>query len=191
MNAIQAYRNWLLERIAITNPAEYGYQSLFSQLMEIPFYSTLHEDSLRIDEALYLRRSFARTFENGLSEKEKVEFYEALGPASVFEILAIMVEKMSYQLIGNKLADSSPFALFLELLDNSGLSYLTDRAYAEDPESSREECAETVKNILDHCYDFDGNGGFFPVETHGFDMTSLDLKQQMELYLAEKYDILD
>lgn len=191
MDTVQAYKKWLIDRIAIPNPAEYEYHNLFDQLMTLPFYSAIHEDSLRIDEALYLRRSFARTFHNGLSEKEKVEFYEALGPASVFEILAIMVEKMSYQLMGNRLADSTPFALFLELLDNSGLSYLTDRAYAEDADSCRKECAEIVTDILNHCYDFDGNGGFFPLDTPVADMTSLDLKQQMELYLVEKYEILE
>ena len=191
MNAVLAYYQWLLNRIAIPNPKQYGYQRLFAQLLATPFYSSLQEDTLRIEEALYLRRSFARTFEHGLSEEEKRSYYEALGPVSVFEIMAIMVEKMSYQLAGNKLADPSPAALFLEILDNAGFCFLTDECFEDDPESAQIELASTVRIILERDYDVSGNGGFFPLDVPVTDMRELDLKQQMELYLVEKYDILE
>lgn len=187
-NAILEYYDWLCARIAIPKPEEYGYGQLMAQMMMFPFEARVQEDEHRIEDALYLRRQFARSFVN--FDEQKRDFYRALGPCSVLEIFVILVEKMSFELDGNRLADNTPSALFLELIDNLDLCYLTDDAFKEDPIECSEELGIILSTFVNRTYDQNGGGSAFPLKTAKTDMAQIGLVQQMDLYLIEKYDIL-
>jgi len=189
LDAILGYHQWLCNRIAITDPKQYGYRQLFLRLMAVPFKSSIVEDGMRIDDALYLRRSYTRTMD--WTEDERRAFYRSMGPVSFFEIMAVLADKMAYDLIGNPLADNTPASLFFEMMDNCGLCYLNDEAFEADTDGCLKEMKRITDRINDHAYNEDGSGGFFPLDTPVTDMTTIDLRQQMELYMIEKYDILE
>ena len=187
--AILDYHQWLCDRIAIHEPRRYGYRELFLRLMMAPFTALMTEDERRIEDVLYLRRSYARTME--WDDEQRRTFYRSLPHCSVFEIMVVMVEKMSFQLDGNMLADNHPSVLFFEILDNLELGYLNDGAFAEDPDGCLEELERVVKVLVERQYDAYGNGSFFPVEAPPTDMSKCNIVEQMDVYLIEKYRILD
>lgn len=190
MVAILDYFKWLCQKIAIPDPGEYGYKQLFSRMMVYRFKALLEEDERRIEDVLYLRRSFARTVK-GLDENQRRDFYTALGPCSVFEILVILADKMSFELSGNRLADTNPAALFFELIDNLELGYLKDEAFEEDLETSVDELEGILSVFVNRDYGVNGYGSVFPLEKPSTDVSKIGLIQQMDLYLIEKYDLLE
>lgn len=188
--AVENYRQWLCDRIALHDPQAYGYHELCTRLMVTPFISQGFDDSLRVEEALYLRRSYARTM-NGVDENEKRTFYRSLGPASFLEVMVILVEQMAFEVHGIPLIDDNPASFFLELLDNCGLGYLKDEAFVQDPDQCQEEFVRITKTINDKAYLPNGEGGFYPLEHPTEDMRTVGLLQQLDRYLVEKYHILD
>lgn len=190
MVAATDYYHWLCDRIALHNPQQYGYREVCARLMVAPFTAHGFDDSLRVEEALYLRRSYARTMD-GVDENKKRTFYRSLGSASFFEVMVILVEQMAFEVHGIPLIDDNPASFFLELLDNSGLGYLNDEAFEQDSEQASEEFERITKTINDKLYLPNGEGGFFPLDNPSEDMREIGLLQQLDRYLVEKYHILD
>lgn len=172
------------------NPTDYGYGHLCECLMKTPFTAVLPEDVLRAEEALYLRRQFVREAE-GLDNAGKRAFYMELGPVSLLEIMVVLIERMSYEMIGLPLASNDPLSLFLELCDNCGFGYLNDRAFKMDEHGFRLELDRIAHVINEREYSETGEGGFFPLETGSESVTNLGLLQQMEEYLVERYNLLE
>ena len=186
MNPIGSYYNYLCDRIGI-DPAECKMECVCSMLIVSPFIAVLKDDENQIEQALYMRREYARD----LDPAEKSAFYRAMGPCSVFEILVEMVEKMHYNLIGNPLASSRQGALFFELLDNLELGWINDDAFGENPDACSDYIEDAVRTFVYREYDENGaNGGLFPVTLLKNDVTKMSLLRQMEAYLIDRYDAL-
>lgn len=187
MSLMAEYYDWLCDKIDF-DPARYDMESVCAQLMISPFVANLKEDENLIESALYLRRTFIR----GYDTDDKREFYKALGPCSVFEVINILLDQMSYSLLGNPLASSNQGALFLELMDNLGLGWINDKAYSNAPEECTEYIEDVVSAFVNRTYDVDGNNGsLFPLENPRSDMRDLPLYQQLDAYLIERYDALN
>lgn len=187
MSALTSYYDYICGRLGF-DPAAHRLECVCSSLLVSPFIAVLSDDENQVEQVLYMRREFVR----GLSEAEKKAFYRSLGPCSVLEILVIFVEKMRYNLIGNPLASSDPGALFLELLDNLGLSWINDDAFGADPDGCNDAIEDILQTFTYRDYDADGqNGGLFPLDFPKNDVREMSLFRQMESYLIEKYDLLE
>lgn len=187
MSLMSEYYNWLCDKMAF-DPRDFEMESVCSQLMVSPFVATIKEDENLIESALYLRRTFIR----GYGTEDKRGFYRSLGPCSVLEVICVLLEKMSYSLLGNPLASSDQGALFLELMDNLGLGWINDRAYSHSPEECTDYIEDVVSTLIGRTYDYDGeNGGMFPLENPKSDVRNLGLYQQLDEYLIERYDALN
>lgn len=187
---IDKYYDWLCERLRL-KPISSGYEWLCAKLMTIPFKAvkTVTDDNNRVSDALYLRSTFCYKF--SLDARARRDFYRSLGPCSVFEIMVVMIEEMCFLMGSNALASNDPSSLFFELIDNLDLGYLNDWCYRHDPKSCDEEAEETVAVFVNREYEYDGYGGLFPLEHADEDQRTVNLYHQMELYLIERYDILD
>ena len=186
MSLMATYYDYLCGRLGI-NPCEMGIESVCSLMLVCPFYAVMPDDENQIEQALYMRREYARQ----LSNEEKTQFYRAVGPCSVFEIVVILVEKLRYNLIGNPLANNQPALLFLELLDNLGVSWVNDRVFAENPGTCSAEIEGALEVFVNREYGPCGeDGGLFPVEKARSDMREMSLHRQMEEYLIDRFDAL-
>ena len=185
---VESYMRWLCDRMHF-KPVQSGYEWLCEKLISSTFRvdKRVPDDVKAVSEALYLRSTFA--FKNNLSAMDSRGFYRSLGPCTVLEIVAVLVEKMSFLLNANLLASNYPACLFFELMDNIGLSYLNDDCF-EDEEGD-EIADEIINTFVERTYDWSGEGGLFPLENAPEDMRYVDLLRQLDLYLIERYEILD
>lgn len=186
MSLISKYYDSLCRDIGV-DPEAMGVESICALLMVSPFTAVLEDDENAIESALYIRREYARDMPGA----DKQEFYRALGPCSVFEIMHILISEMSYKLIGNPLASSDPGVLFLELIDNLDLGWVDDRAFAMDAERCSDYVEDVVSTFVNRDYDFYGqDGGLFPVNETTYDMRKKSLFAQLDTYLIDRYDAL-
>lgn len=187
MSVMGEYYAQICKRLGV-DPDTSGYSALCSLMLVSPFIAVLKSDENEIERALYARREYARK----LSTKERTDFYEAMGPCSVLEIIASLVDKLSYNLINNPLASDDPGALFFELMDNLGLTWLNDDAFGRDAEACNGSFEDAMQTFIYREYDENGNdGGLFPVEKAASDMREMSLHRQMEEYLIDRFGALD
>jgi hypothetical protein len=95
---------------------------------------------------------------------------------SMLELLVAMAQRLAFQM------DSQPRYWFMELLNNLGLF---------DHRDSLEYSPDQVEDILDvviwRTYDYDGRGGLFPLVEPLEDQREVELWDQMNSYLLERY----
>lgn len=187
MSLMTKYYQWLCEEMEI-DPENSKIESVCAMMMVTPFVAELEEDKNLVESALYSRRNFVRN----RSMNDKRNFYRAMGDCSVLEIMAVIVRKMSYMLLGNALASSRQGALFFELIDNLGLGWINDDAFGSDPDSCSEYIEDVLSQFVGRNYAENGeDGGLFPLENPPDDMRKMGLFQQLDAYLIEKYDALN
>lgn len=187
MSLMTRYYRWLCSELGV-DPKESKIESVCSMMMISPFVSDMWEDQNIVESALYSRREFVRD-QDPIAKRE---FYRAMGECSVLEVIAILIRKMSYMLLGNHLASSNQGALFFELLDNLGLSWINDDAFSRDEDGCREYIEDVMSRFVGREYEENGDdGGLFPLENPPEDMREMSLFQQLDAYLIEKYDALN
>lgn len=187
MSLMTRYYHWLCDELQI-DPEKSKIESVCALLMVSPFVPQLQEDENLVESALYARRNFVRSQDAAA----KREFYRAMGPCSVLEILVVLVNDMSYKLLGNRLASSNQGALFFELMDNLGLGWINDDAFGRDPEACSDYVEDVLSQFVSRNYAENGeDGGLFPLDNPPDDMRKMGLYSQLDAYLIEKYDALE
>ena len=112
-------------------------------------------------------------------------------PASVLEVLLGLADRMAFELDDEDVL--APY--FWEMLDNLGINF-TDYQFAEGLATDR-QVDKAIHRWMSRQYDDYGRGGIFPLQfVPEFDGSNefqnqnrLELWYQMQLYLAENYDI--
>ena len=112
-------------------------------------------------------------------------------PASVLEVLLGLADRMAFELDDEEGLD--PY--FWEMLNNLGIAY-SDYDFELD-ESLDRKVNKTLSRWMSRQYDSHGRGGIFPLESvpefyrsdEFQNQNRLELWYQMQLYLAENYDI--
>lgn len=129
-------------------------------------------DENRTAGGLNLRRTYA--FENGVDLQEIGQ-----GFCSILEMLIALSGRMT------ELLDHDISRWFWVLMRNLGLDKLDDNHYDES------KARDILNKWLDREYDSAGNGSLFPVSRYLGDCRKLDVWQQMNVWIAEKFPHTD
>lgn len=112
-------------------------------------------------------------------------------PASVLEVLLGLADRMAFELDD----EEGIAAYFWEMLNNLGIAY-ADYDFELDASLDR-KVDKAINRWMSRQYDSHGRGGVFPLEfvpefyesDEFHNQNRLELWYQMQLYLAENYDI--
>nr|FAA03434.1 MAG TPA: hypothetical protein [Siphovirus LN-2020-2] len=113
-------------------------------------------------------------------------------PASVLEVLLGLADRIAFELDDEEGLD--PY--FWEMIENLGINY-ADYQFDNSGNALDRKVDKTVQRWMSRQYDSHGRGGIFPLESvpefyesdEFQNQNRLELWYQMQLYLAENYDI--
>ena len=174
-NFANAYRNWLVYTMHADK-----YRILFDILYDTEFYWILEEDEHRAASGRYLRERFEA--ETGLACKDEwVEW-----PCSFLEMLVGLAYSMEGILYD---PENSPEAgiWFWTMMDNLGLSELTDDIMLASPQSTYRYVNSVCYQVCNRTYDRNGFGGIFPLNSPPEDQRNVEIWYQMQNYIIEKH----
>lgn len=169
----EAYLSWLYSKVASTrerNPSR-TYWNLLRQLYKKEFVWIIPNDDNRIEDGKELRWEFLR--EANINEIDNTEWM-SLG-CSVLELLIALSRRVSFE------TDDPASYWFWEMLNNLGLGDISDA----HPGSTRQ-----IDYILDtliwRTYEYNGQGGLFPLEAPDDDQRQVEIWYQLSAYLLER-----
>lgn len=174
-NLWDEYFDWLLKRL---NLRKRGYSDLLYLLFDTPFRVILDRDVNRLKDGEYLRNRFF--IDIGVSG----DFMDH--PVSVLEVLLALSERIENEYIGNP-SDPRPDIIFWEMLCNLGLDYAGFEDNRIKYPTNLRRFHDIIDTFLDREYDFYGKGGLFPLKSVSFDQRDVEIWDQMQAYLSEKY----
>lgn len=164
-----------LEAVLIREFAPSEYEELCRVMINTPFYSDIRDDANRVEDALDLRydlMDWAR---------------EDLIPASLFEVLASLLQKMDFML------DRRFGVRYLmeEIMKNAGLDAYTNKTAKRDLLGFEEDLRIDLDDILNHDIAPNGEGGFFPCLNipNDYDQRTAGLWRSMNDYVASEFEV--
>lgn len=158
------YFDWLCKQVDIPN--NNGYNDLFERMHNIEFVWTVPNDDNRIQDGFDLRREFGKGTVPGL----------LIDGVTFLEILIALSRRVAFTAGGD--AEHWTWRLIKNLRLNKMADPLTkERAKKVD---------EILYNVIWRLYDFDGGGGFFPLQYPKEDQTKVEIWYQMNAYVIEK-----
>ena len=149
-----------------------GYDMLLDELLNSPFEAIIDRDNNRIDDGEGIRNRYLS--ENGISGG----FIDH--PISVLEVLVALACRIDSEYIGNP-NDPHPESLFWEMIYNLGLNKFDNRHFNGD------KIYDILSIFVTREYDFDGNGGLFPLKYPKNDQRCVEIWRQCMAYLSENY----
>lgn len=190
-NSDLLYICWLMNQASTDAEGDDGYGLLCTMLASSPFHCLNDRDENRVEEALELRREWAEYETGDICEQDELieEAGNSLpyGECSMLELLIILSRKIHYEMLeGPYEAEIGKW--FRELIDNCGLGFYTN-AEIKKAEDAAKEIGDILERIVFRLYDWDGEGGLFPLKHSSVDCRVEELLIQMNNYIAENYDI--
>lgn len=171
------YFNWLCAKVNVyvrpTTPS-LTHWNLLRTLHHTEFVWLLWGDENRAEDGLELRRDF-------IFEAEAPDYpdWRRNPGCSVLEMLIAFSRRAEFQ-TGDKARD-----WFWEMLDNLGLKEVDD-----GHEATPEDIEEILEMFVWRTYDYDGDGGLFPLTSPTRDQASLEIWYQFCDYLVDKGRLL-
>lgn len=160
------YKNTLLTTVGVDLWHRRNYKSLFDHLHNREFIWLIDRDENRADDGLTLRRRLRYDFGNR--------------PCSVLEMLVALSIRGDDEIFGDP-ADPRPGDFFWEMIENLALENMTEKKF--NP--------ERIDRILDRWMNReffpDGRGSIFRVKFNIQDMRDLEIWDQMNCYVSERY----
>ena len=151
-----------------------NYITVIEMLYNTEFKSSVYEDLNRIIDAKNLR----------------MELYgPVIRPISVLEVMIALAKRCHEDIMYGYTIDNKPSSIaywFWVMMENCGLDQLSEWKSAY-PERIKNEFDSIIGPILDRSYDYNGNGGFFPLHHPEMDQRYCELWYQMNAYLVENY----
>lgn len=165
-----AYFNWLSAKIMkIKNPTpSLTYWKLLRELQNTEFVWLVPMDDNRAEDGKELRHEFLR-----LTGIRADEGWFDVG-CSIFEMIVAMSGRASFQ------TDRSPSDWFWEIMDNLGLSRYNDAEFKQH------EVSDILYTLVWRTYDYNGNGGMFPIERPQYDQRKVEIWDQFSEYLVDR-----
>lgn len=169
----ELYFRWLYKQVgSVTekNPAR-SYLNLMRQLYQTEFVWFVPNDHNRAEDGRDLRLRFVHY--SGVTPDDD---WMGLG-CSMFEMLLGLSHRLSFE-DGRK-----PKGWFWELIDNLGMTELTDKNYGD---LTHEAVEETLNRVVWRTYEPDGLGGLFPLEHPREDQREVEIWYQLCAYLLDE-----
>lgn len=163
----ESYFNWLLEQAGLENSVKLG-QILFAK----EFIWLIANDDNRMQDGLDLRREFLNLEDHESVDQEWLD----LG-CSMLEMLIGLARRLAFD------TQNHPHIWIRRLLENLRIGLLDVNYRSRQDE-------EYVEDILDRLiwrnYDYNGQGGLFPLNHPDSDQSKVEIWYQMNAYLLER-----
>lgn len=167
------YYEWLMSQVMYKDMKRAGrdYSLLLECLHKAQFVPLLDKDRNRLDDGKYLRFIFGT---------ESAYWDEIKGGCTFLEMLIGISIRINDDIF--EIDDSaSPARWFWMMMENCGLDKYTNDAWNEV------EVVDKIGDIINRCYEFDGNGGLFPLKNPKEDQRNVEIWYQMQSYILENF----
>lgn len=179
-NVKTRYKNWLISKVDTTTVNMGFYSRLLDILFKTDFFYIEDDPELKMDknrasDGLYLRTIFDNETGNcivGCLEEKKV---------SVLEVLVALSVRIEQDIMGTGNDDFGYW--FVEMLENMGLMH-----YSNDDNWSDRDILDILGRFMYRRYGDDGVGSLFPMKNWPAGFAKMEIWDQMQAYLIEKYD---
>lgn len=162
------YREWLLDQVGFYQLKKgHSYNELMAFLHNTEFTAIIKRDENRIKDGLYLRRNYG------------VDFNQEDFPCSVLEVLVALAIRVEREYLGDP-GNEHPEHLFLEMIDNLGLSWYNDLRYRE------EKVYKIVSDWLERRFYSSGLGSICPLKGRTRDQRVVEIWDQMMAYINQR-----
>lgn len=164
------YLTWLYSQVAEvkTRKSSKTYWDLFRQLYSTEFAWFVPNDDNRAEDGRQLRCEWAAENDIHLDSN-----WYSLG-CSFLEMLIGLSRRLAFE------TDIDAAWWFWHLLDNMGLAGFHDRS-----NFSPEEVDDKTYTVIWRTYDYNGNGGLFPIRTPSQDQRTVEIWYQLSEYLLQ------
>ena len=156
------YFEWLYSQI---DDEGYGFTKLLSMLQDMDYYYSVDYDENRASDGENLRWYYVNDGGND-------RIMEWAHCCTVLEMMFALALKME-----NITGEGDVSYWFWQMMDNVGLSYMTDRKFDSDQVYGR------ISNFLDREYEPDGQGNIFYIPDCADDLRRVETWKQMCWYL--------
>jgi hypothetical protein len=156
------------------------YSLLLGDLHGMEFYSLIPNDDNRGEDGLQLRRQFLD--EVGPTGAPSVP----QGPCTVLEMMVGLSFRLEFETAQSRW-EKTPSEWFWILIDNLGLTECTNLCYKSVTLFC--DVFEKVSQMLQRGYNFNGEGGLFPLKNAKKDQRRVEIWYQMSAYILENYPI--
>ena len=169
------YLEYLSRLTNMDRTATSSYWRLFEALYNIDYYSVIDNDTNRAIDGVTLREHFDYDTNN------KYGICTLIGdkPCSVLEMMIALSSKMEEDFLYND-EEYVPI-IFLEMIDNLGLSAMTDN------NSDQEYVESVIDRFLRRDFEYDGYGSLFVLRHPFRDLRDVETWMAMTWYLNERY----
>lgn len=157
------YWDWLVLQIKIPNNKSYN--DLFARMHNLEFVWTVPNDDNRLQDGLDLRYEF--TGDHVLDP--------ILGGASFLEVLIALSRRVAFTAGGDQ--ENWAWRLIKNLKLTKKFDPLTDQ--------NEERVDDILYSVIWRTYQYDGQGGFFPLKFPEKDQTKVEIWYQMNAYVIE------
>ncbi len=165
------YFNWLVAKVSdphARTPSQTHWK-LLRELQNTEFVWTVARDDNRAEEGVSLRGEFLLQTQYD-ADPEWLDI-----PCSVFEMIYALCRHAAYQ------DDRHPYDWFWEIMENLGIAEYNDATSIRPGDLS-----DVLHNLVWRTYDYNGNGGMFPIHQARQDQRKVEIWYQLETYLSER-----
>lgn len=174
----QLYFQWMCQLVCDGQyPMRRSYRKLLSYLNDFPYLPTFFMDHNRADDGVDLRYRFG--YEESY-ERVMIAAFLDDRPCSMLEMMIALSIHCEESIMGDPDAGDRTGKWFWDMVDNLGLSKMSDDRYDKDLVN------DILTRFIDREYQRDGHGGLFYIPHTHRDMRSAEIWYQMCWYLDEK-----
>lgn len=175
-----AYRNWLQE----TMNAD-GYSILFDILYDTKFTWShrIPRDGDRASDGRYLRLRFAN--EAGLDIWS--DWLDDSWPCSFLEFLIALSYSIDDKMMYDPEKPEQAAEWFWEMLSNMGIASYSDERLLQEGMLGWMTVSAIIDKVLGRRYEYNGNGGLFPLRRPAMDQRNVEIWYQANAYMIENY----
>lgn len=186
------YFNWLCSMVHIDDYCGMSWYVLAKILHNIEFYWTVSNDDNRAADGIRLRQTWLNMMEseaNDLGVGISVPLDALTGPCTVFEMMVALASRIESDIMQSDELGNRTSAWFWDMLYNLLWDY--DITVFRDNEITTKAGAivrRLITKLLDRDYDFNGNGGLFPLGPNtDVDQREVEIWYQAQYWLVENY----
>lgn len=161
---------WQLMRLVLPAPNGKTYTTLLNKLYSMNFIPKIERDENRATDGLMLREDFE---------------WNGDRPCSVLEMIIALAGRFD----GNSGFDEEHARYnFWIMVENLGIDIFDDGYVRKNPYSQL-KIESIIQNFMNRNYRSDGFGGLFPLKKAKYDQRKIEIWDQMQEWLIEKYGI--
>ena len=174
------YFAWLCEMVCVDGRyTDISYWVLAKHLWNTDYYWLLDMDANRAFDGIDLRHRYE--LHGGT--------YNYDGPCTVLEMLVGLADRMD-QVMDELDGECKTPMFFWEMIDNLNLANYSDFMFEEHPKRVKaygRRIDQKLEDWMDRKFDYNGNGGLFPLRNPPEDQRDVEYWYQANAYILENY----